>query len=120
MALKTPLLTNIELTDCENNDISLKTVINNHEILLNNDMSTDSKIFEIIDILGGMDIVLTNYLNIDHLHKFNSNQLNQINNILLSILNDKGTKKQKTNVNDMNAILYVSSNDTWFHNICKV
>ena len=66
MALETPLIGSVELSQGINNNISLETIINNHEILLNNEMSTNAKILEIIDILGGMDIVLKNYLKINH------------------------------------------------------
>ena len=73
----------------------------------------------LINILGGMDIVLQNYLNINHIHGLNSHQLNEINNILLSIMNNQ-VKNTQYNSCGIDPILYVSSNDTWFHNIFKI
>ena len=112
MALKIPLLKSVELSHNINNDVSLNSVIKHHEKLLNNKLSTNSNTLEIIDILGGMDIFLKNYLKINHINQLNTHKLNQINDILLSITNEKNPSKQ-------NPVLYVSSNDTWFHSICK-
>ena len=61
MALRTSLLSSIELIDCKTDDVSLETVINNHQTLLNNGISTNTKALELINILGGMDVVLNKY-----------------------------------------------------------
>ena len=80
----------------------------NHQIIMDNNMNANCKINELIDALGGLDIVFQIYLSNKTPSPLTKDQLFQINNALISINND------------LYPILTVSATNTFLHQIIAV
>eukprot|EP01084_Bolivina_argentea_P093612 168346_1 len=111
--MERPLLQHYEMTIISN-ALTVQNVLTNHELILENGGNTETKTGALIDILGGMDCILKYYLtNNDNI---NSEQLNKINNILLSInkiqIDDSHTEPMDTKEPPL---VYLSSHDTILH-----
>ena len=107
--MEAPLLESIEL---ESTNASFENVQNNHSELLEKGYSTSDRMEELINILGGMDKVLSQYLSNNNPFNLSTQQLSEINHILLSISN---TDNQQNNDND--SILYLSKKNTFLNKI---
>eukprot|EP01084_Bolivina_argentea_P042519 78388_1 len=105
------LMHNFELIEINEYEISVDDVLNTHQQLLDNECNTNNKTLELIDAMGGMDIVLTNYVRNNTL---NNHTLSQINNILIAINREHN---KSSNTAESNAILYVSRSNTYLHDI---
>ena len=114
MSLDAPLLTDVELKSVNGSEITIENVMNSHQVILNGNGSISDKTREIITILGGMDIVLTNYLSNIPQNEISNLQLQQLNALLLS-------KNLNQNMSTIGAVkpnqntLMVSKHDTFLH-----
>ena len=117
--MQTQLLEKIELIKTQEDFVSIDDILDNHSKLLKNDYDTNNKTLELINIMGGMDIVLRNYLLNNNINKsLNNNQLNKINNILISINESAKTNNNNPNNVDLDSvILSVSTSNTWLHSL---
>eukprot|EP01083_Nonionella_stella_P195409 719864_1 len=94
--------------------ISVNTVLNTHQTLLEKGRDTNHKILQLIDAMGGMDTVLNEYL---ALNKLNAEQLSTINQILLTIM-DQDISKDADNIDiDTNQVLHIRRDNTYFNNL---
>eukprot|EP01084_Bolivina_argentea_P228592 386047_1 len=110
------LLNQIELMPTTT--INLENIRNNHEMLLNNNHDVSVKTQQIINAIGGIDIVLSNYFSNDNPFKLTTNQLEQINDIFISIKASNQKQSKPDIINDeTDPILYFSAKNTFFHSI---
>eukprot|EP01084_Bolivina_argentea_P319910 554943_1 len=94
-----------------NKDLSVDDLLTNHQKLMDNNIDINMKTMELIRIMGGMDIVLQGYLLNAKANKINNYQINQINNVFLSLEhNVVETKLEKQ-------ILNVHKQDTFIHGL---
>ncbi len=117
MATSVPLLSSLELksNDTVNTSITRADVKQNHQMLIENEISINSNMDTIITILGGSDFVLQHFLSIENQSSLTTTQLHQINNIL-SLLPIKHNMENVTVTPD--PILSVSSEHTPLHRCC--
>lgn len=115
--MQSPLLGNTEMIENISTDgITSKTVLMNYEILLENGGNIHPKLGAIIDAMGGIDMVLRQYL--DHTPK--QNQLCEINDIILSLNNTKSSDSELQNMDTTeNPVIYLSINDTIMNRLWK-
>lgn len=110
-----PLLEELELHQSTVTEITIETVRNTHHQLLNNEGNTQCKMREIVNILGGTDVILTHYLSEDNLSTLSNKQLNDINQILLLINLNKNDNKLPGN--DQDLVLSLSRHHTFLHDL---
>jgi len=98
--------------------ISRDDVLTNLEKLLANNETTNNNIYQLIEIMGGMDTVLRGYLlNTSLSFQPNKSQLSKINDVLVTI-DQQGEKKReqkrkpKFTYNGIDSVLTVSKDDT--------
>eukprot|EP01084_Bolivina_argentea_P125586 222479_1 len=105
-----PLLQKVELIGSTGSNVGIDDVKQNHKKLMNNGHNIDDKTMELIDIFGGIDVVLQHYLSEKCNSKLTQSQLCDINYILLSTDEDEDTH----NMEDIGT-LYISPNNTFLH-----
>ena len=124
--METPLLQSVELE----NYIIIGDVIKNHQSFMNNGQSIDSN--KLIEILGGSDAILQHYLSSNNLSQLTSQQLQDINNLLIpsksddtnSILSTGGASSLfsilSTEKSFLSPVLSISLQHTLLHQIFGV
>ena len=87
MSLEDKLLKPVELIQL--NDVESPTDIEqvhlNHQVLLENDLTTNNNVQKLVSIMGGMDNIFEHCLSIDNPLELNKIQLRQINKMFISI-----------------------------------
>eukprot|EP01084_Bolivina_argentea_P126900 224561_1 len=112
------LLTHVELEAPTKQEIKLKDVQLNHQTLLDNNCDTTSKTNELLHIMGGIDAVLSDYLNNKNGRQLIKSELYQINELLLSIHSNKTSNNVNKSDHYENAeILNIQKNNTFLQDI---
>ena len=109
------LLTDQSFHQMDPHMLTNEIVALNHQSLLNNGKNVQKDLENVIKILGGIDTILQIHLHQQQLPSLSTDQLQQLNNILLSIDNNN-TKLQSSQT----SVLIASTSETLLHRIFKL
>eukprot|EP01084_Bolivina_argentea_P292788 503444_1 len=113
--METLLLDKHQIELIPTTNINLENTRNNHRTLLDNNHDVSVKMQQLIHAMGGIDIVLSNYLSDKNPFPPTTNQLKQINDIFDSVNSQTKILKQTTDKKD--SVLCVSVKDTLLNDI---
>eukprot|EP01084_Bolivina_argentea_P254936 428697_1 len=113
----------VELTTIDSRNIILNTVRQNHIDLMDNNQSIDTAIVELVNILGGIDVLLQQLLSPSNCSQLTNDELSQINGVLASFSNNKVTELTEVSndwddIQSVISVKMVDERNTFLHRVC--
>eukprot|EP01084_Bolivina_argentea_P097109 174579_1 len=89
----TPFLQKENIELLTTGDVSINTVKQNHDNLINNGYSIDNETIQLVKTIGGISKILTHCLSDDNPYNMSQSELNEINHILTTNHNSRIRKQ---------------------------